>query len=294
MRLMSAALQRGAGARLRPFLGRFVRGRLAGALGGAAATALVQSSSAVAAAVVSLVNSRALSLEQGCAVILGANVGTTVTAQLIAFDWGQLAPLVMALGLGCAYVWRRRAVGEVMFGFGALLFGLSLISASLAPWLGSGPVMYALTELAASPWKAVLVGFAVTAVVQSSSAVTSLTVGLAQAGGITLKTAVGICLGSNIGTVLTTLIASAGTSRESRATALADLFFNVLGALLALVFMDPFLALVVRTSSLLPRQVANAHTLFNLGTVLLALPFLPYLTGFAWWWAGITCRRKKY
>ena len=124
-RLMSRALRGAAGTRLKWLLERFVQSPLEGAVFGAVTTAAVQSSSAVAATVVALVNSGVFTLEQAFAVILGANVGTTVTAQLIAFDLGQLAPFLMAGGLACVFFWRRRAVGEALFGFGALLFGLS-------------------------------------------------------------------------------------------------------------------------------------------------------------------------
>ena len=200
----------------------------------------------------------------------------------------------MAGGLACGFFWRRRAVGEALFGFGALLFGLSLINKALLPWLDSRVVKHALTALSARPWQAVLVGAGVTAVVQSSSAVTSFVVALAQQQAVGLEAAVGISLGSNIGTVLTTLIASIGTSRESKAAALADLLFNVLGVLLVLPLMGHFLSLVAHTSTQLPRQVANAHTLFNLGTAVIALPLIRYLAAFAWFWAGIIGRRKKY
>ncbi len=294
LRLMSRALRGAAGTRLKWLLERFVQSPLEGAVFGAVTTAAVQSSSAVAATVVALVNSGVFTLEQAFAVILGANVGTTVTAQLIAFDLGQLAPFLMAGGLACVFFWRRRAVGEALFGFGALLFGLSLINKALLPWLDSRVVKHALTALSARPWQAVLVGAGVTAVVQSSSAVTSFVVALAQQQAVGLEAAVGISLGSNIGTVLTTLIASIGTSRESKAAALADLLFNVLGVLLVLPLMGHFLSLVAHTSTQLPRQVANAHTLFNLGTAVIALPLIRYLAAFAWFWAGIIGRRKKY
>lgn len=294
IRLMSGALKSAAGKRLRRFLARFVRTPVKGAVFGALATAAVQSSSAVAATVVGLVNSGVFTLEQAFAVILGANVGTTITAQLIAFDLMQLAPPLMVVGLAFVFVGRRPKIGEALFGFGALVFGLSLINKALMPWLNSGLVKGALTNLAGHSWQAVLVGMGVTAVVQSSSAVTGFVVALAQEEAITLAAAVGISLGSNIGTVLTTLLASIGTSRESKAAALADLFFNVLGVLLVLPGMEYFLVLVEKTSNHLPRQVANAHTLFNLGTALIALPLIRYLAAFAWFWAGINLRRKKY
>jgi phosphate:Na+ symporter len=294
LRLMSTALGSAAGRRLRGLLARFVKTPLQGALLGAAATAAVQSSSAVAATVVGLVNARIFTLSQAFAVILGANVGTTITAQLIAFDLDRFAPLMMAAGLVSVWGWRRRTVGEALFGFGSLLFGLALINRALLPWLDSGAARFALTSLVGERWQAVLVGIGVTAVVQSSSAVTGFVVALAQAETITLQAAVCISLGSNIGTVLTTLIASIGTSRESKAAALADLTFNVLGVLLVLPLLDPFLAVVARTSTQLPRQIANAHTLFNLGTAVIALPLIRYLAGFAWLWAGIVGGRKKY
>ena len=157
LRLMSRALRGAAGTRLKWLLERFVQSPLEGAVFGAVTTAAVQSSSAVAATVVALVNSGVFTLEQAFAVILGANVGTTVTAQLIAFDLGQLAPFLMAGGLAACFL-AAPGSWEALFGFGALLFGLSLINKALLPWLDSRVVKHALTALSARPWQAVLVG----------------------------------------------------------------------------------------------------------------------------------------
>lgn len=291
---MSTALGSAAGTRLKHILSRLVRTPAQGALTGAAATAVVQSSSAVAAICVGLVNSGVFTLEQAFGVILGANVGTTLTAQLVAFDLTQYAPLMMLLGLGIVVMLKKRRAGEALFGFGALVFGLSLINQAVKPWLASEFASWALTELTSNRLQAVLVGIVVTAVIQSSSAVTSLVVMLAQTDAITLEAAVGIALGSNIGTVLTTIFASIGTIRESKATALADLMFNVLGVVLLLLLMEPFLALVTWTSDQLPRQVANAHTLFNVLTAVVALPLIPYLAALAWYGAGFVSGSKKY
>jgi phosphate:Na+ symporter len=148
LRLMSGALISAAGTRLKAILARLVRTPLQGAIIGAASTAAVQSSSTIAATVVGLVNSRVLGMEQAFAVILGANVGTTITAQIISFDLSQFAPLIMVVGLIFVFKLHRRAVGEALFGFGALVFGLSLINRALVPWLDSPIVTYALTRLA--------------------------------------------------------------------------------------------------------------------------------------------------
>lgn len=291
---MSTALGSAAGTRLKGVLSRVVRTPTQGALVGAAATAIVQSSSAVAAICVGLVNSGVLTLEQAFGVILGANVGTTLTAQLVAFDLTRFAPIIMLLGSTLLLGRKRSRIGEAVFGFGSLVFGLSLIDTAVRPWLASEFVSWVLTELTSGRLQAVLAGVVTTAVIQSSSAVTSLVVVLAQAEAITLEAAVAITLGSNIGTVLTTIIASIGTIRESKATALADLMFNALGVLVVTLLMEPFLKAVTWTSDLLPRQVANAHTLFNAVTVIIALPLVPYLAALAWYWAGFIPGRKKY
>lgn len=229
LRLMSESVQNAIGARLRKILAVFTFNPLTAAISGAAVTALVQSSSAVAAVMVALVNAGVLTLSQAFGVILGANVGTTVTAQIAALDLSHMIVPLILCGLFVPINRRTHYAGMALIGLGGLFLGLSLLRLSLTPILGCRWVQSVLISLSRNALAAVLAGVAVTAVVQSSSAVTSVVIVLGQAQAISLVGAIAIAFGSNIGTVLTTLISSIGMNREAKAAAYADLIFNVLG-----------------------------------------------------------------
>ncbi|MDI9484495.1 MAG: Na/Pi symporter [Bacillota bacterium] len=291
--MLGNALSSILGFRLRTFLTRFTSTKGCSLLAGLAVTGLVQSSSVVNATMVVLVDSGVLSIHQAVAVMLGANIGTTVTAQMIALPMAKLAIPMAFGGLILIFLAKRPVLGRAVFSLGAVFFGLDFTAAAAAPLLRWPPVERILLELTGTPPLAVFAGVVLTVLVQSSSAVTGLAVGLAGRNLLTLPAAVGIALGSNIGTVFTTLLASVGRSRGSKAAAYADFFFNLGGVLLIL----PLFSFFVRVTALLSvspaRQVAHAHTLFNCITALAALPLLNNLANLAWAWAGIRLRNKN-
>ncbi|HHX01924.1 MAG TPA: Na/Pi cotransporter family protein [Firmicutes bacterium] len=288
LRLISESVQAVMGVRLRRILAHLTFNPLVSVISGAVVTALVQSSSAVAAVMVALVNARVLSLKQAFGVILGANVGTTVTAQIAALDMSHMIAPLIVCGL-FLLPWSRKAnyLGMALIGLGGLFMGLVLLRLSLVPILAYHWVQSALINLSDHILAAVFVGITVTAIVQSSSAVTSVVIVLGQVKAISLVGAIAIAFGSNIGTVLTTLLSSIGMSRESKATAYADLVFNVLGVVIMLPVIQYFARLVSLTSPELGKQIANAHTLFNAITAVCALLLINPLVGIVSKMAGI-------
>lgn len=293
LKMLEDTLEHLFGFRLHTSLTKFTSNRVKSFAVGLVITALIQSSSAVGAAMVVLTDAGVLSLTQALGVMLGANVGTTITAQIVALPLEKTALPLCAAGLALRLLGRRRAAGTALFSLGALFFGLSLTTASLSPLLRSSLIHRLLLAFSATPFQAVFLGFALTVLAQSSSAVTSLVVGLVKQNLLPVPMAIGVALGSNVGTVATTLLASVGRSRVSRATACADLFFNLGGVLLVLPCFPWFLKIVTQLSSDPSRQVAHAHTIFNLLSAMVALPFLQHLAGLAWWGAGISGTKKN-
>ncbi len=288
LRVMSDGLQGTLGHTLRFWLGKLTVNPVAGILTGTVATAFVQSSSAVAVMMVALVHANVLTLYQAFGIILGANIGTTVTAQIVSFNMSQFALPLMICGLFMLPLNKKTyAYSSLLVGLGALFYGLALLRLALSPLLHYPLVRTWMLALANSVYLAIFVGIVLTALVQSSSAVTGLVIALAHEGGISLLAAVSIALGSNIGTVATTLISSIGLEKQARATAYADLLFNVLGVLLILPFIHPFVILIETTSTDAARQIANAHTIFNGITALAAIPFIGFLGRLSSRWAGI-------
>lgn len=270
----STELRRAGGDWLQQRLGRTARHRLTGFAIGAGATALLQSSSATSSLTVALVDAGVLSLRSSLGVLLGANVGTTVTAWLVSFKLTGIGPLFIVLGalLSLSPV-KLRVIGKAVFYFGLIFFTLDLISQSLRP-LQAHPLWHEAIRWADTPWTALLIGIFATALVQSSSVVVGLSVLFAQQGLLPPESAIAIALGSNLGTTSTALIASVGMHSAARSAAVANFCFNMTMLLLLL----PVLPLVVaKTTALIPRPdmaVAIAHLGFNL---LMALLFLPLL-----------------
>ena len=293
LRLLGNTLSSLLGFRLRAFLIRFTSTKQRSLLTGLATTSLVQSSSIVNSTMVVLVDSGVLSIGQALGVMLGANIGTTITVQIVALPVEKVAIPLLLGGMFLIYMLKRRALGTAMFSMGTVFFGLSYTTRVLAPFLKLPAVQRTLVELTGTPLQACLVGIILTGIVQSSSAVTGLVVRLAGLNLLTLPAAVGIALGSNIGTVVTTLLASLGRSRASKATAYGDLLFNLGGVLLTLPVYPLFLRFIQFFSHNPARQVAHAHTFFNAITALAALPLLDYLASLAWLWAGIWPRDKN-
>ncbi|MGI6567053.1 MAG: Na/Pi cotransporter family protein [Firmicutes bacterium] len=280
LRTMTQGLRNAAGQRLRWILQRFTAKPAMGLITGAAATALTQSSSATVAAAVGLADANLISLEQALGIILGANIGTTLTAQLISLRWVNGAPWAILLGALVFFLGRNTrwsAAGCIAAGAGGLLWGIELVSLALRPLADLPYLANLILEWENSIYSGILAGIILTTIFQSSSATIGLTMALAGEGLLGVSGGMAIVLGSNIGTVLTSLVASIGTLPEARRTAVGDLLFNCLGVMAVLPLMNYFLQLLQCTSQDVARQVANGHALFNITTALIALPLVKHL-----------------
>ncbi len=289
MTMMSNALQRSAGHRLRSILSRLTVNRFVGLGVGAFVTMLVQSSSATTVMLVSFVQARLLTFAQTLGVILGADIGTTVTAQLIAFKLTDYALLLIAVGFGMRLLGRNQrtvGAGDIILGFGILFFGMDVMSEAMRPLRTYQPFLMVVGRLE-NPLLGILVGTLFTALIQSSAAFIGIVIVLAQQGLISLVAGVPLILGANVGTCITALLASIGADRPARRVALAHTGFKLLGVLLMIWWIPEFAALVQKLSPpppavvtdpeqvhrMLPREIANAHTIFNVGLALICLPF---------------------
>ncbi|RMF83690.1 MAG: Na/Pi cotransporter family protein, partial [Nitrospirae bacterium] len=245
-------------------------------------TALVQSSSVTTILVVGLVQAEVIGLTRAVGVIFGANVGTTVTTQIIAFHVARFGLLFIGAGVPIHFLARREAprqAGSAMVGFGLLLFGMEVMSHAVAPLRGE-PALARLLASLSSPLAGLAAGLVATVVLQSSAAVTGLLVALAEQGVLPLEAAIAVVLGANVGTCLKINLAAAGKSREAVRAAAAHLLFNLVGAAVWVGFVPAFAELLRQLTpggggAALPRQVANAHTLFNLVNAAALLPFAP-------------------
>jgi phosphate:Na+ symporter len=249
-------------------------------LAGLITAAGLQSSSMTNVMVVSLVSAGVIKLPAAFAVILGSNIGTTLTAQIIALPLDWIAEYLLLGGVVVSFLlWRKpsfRYLGFIIAAIGTNFMGLTLLTNSLSPVLEWPKIKEFVTHLSFTPWHGVLVGVGLTAILQSSGVVTGMAIGLVKEGAISGTGAISISLGCNVGTVMTTLLATVGGSREARRAAVADLLFNILGVLIFLPVINHFIWLVCLTASEPWHQVANAHTLFNGITALVALPCIPW------------------
>ena len=275
VRLVGEGLQRAAGTRLRHVLSTLTGNRLKALAVGAGVTAVLQSSSATTVMLVGFASAGLLSFRQTIGVILGADVGTTVTVQLLAFDLLAVSPLVVFVGWVTWTIGRGtvRYVGQALLGFGFLFLGMKLVSDGTAPLATSGLFRDMLTALTGQPLILLLVAAVFTALVRSSAAVIGLALSLAASGLMPLSSAIPIIFGANIGTAATALFAAIGQNAEALRVAAAHAAFKVVGVILFVPFAGLFTDLVARTAPDVPRQIANAHTLFN---VILAAVFLPF------------------
>ena len=278
IRLSGEALQRVLGARLKNLLTGLSRRRMFAVLSGAAATALLQSSAATTLMLIGFVSAGLMTFRQTLGVILGADIGTTLTVQLIAFRITDYSPLLVGLGFTVTFISRRRVpkdLGQALLGLGLVFLGLKLILDNAGALRGSSLALDLLAAVAQSPAVGVLVGAAFSALVTSSAATLGLALAFAHQGLLPLDGAVAVVLGANIGTCATALTASVGATAEAKRVAVAHIAFKVLGAALVFPFIGPFTAAVAATAADPARQVANAHSLFNLGISLVFLPFTP-------------------
>lgn len=278
IREMSEGLHKASGQKMRKVLHSLTGGPKRSVLVGAGVTCLVQSSSATTVMVVGFVNAGLMTLTQSLGVIFGANIGTTVTAQLIAFKLTDYALPTIGIGMIMLLAAKRKVyknIGEFLLGFGILFLGLKILTDVVKP-LGASPVFNEiLIRFGDNPILGIIAGAVVTAIFQSSSVTTGMILGLSLAGLIDLKEALPLVLGCNIGTCVTAVIASVGANIGAKRAAVAHVVFNVVGVLIFLPLLGPFMALVSMTSSDITREIANAHTLFNVINTLIFVPFIP-------------------
>jgi phosphate:Na+ symporter len=279
IQLAGESLQRAAGGRLRGLVTGMAGNRVMAAGSGALVTAIIQSSSATTVMLIGFVSAGLMTFRQTLGLILGADVGTTFTVQLIAFRITDYSLLLVGLGFTVIFLGRRRSVrdvGQAVLGFGLIFLGLKLVLDGVAPLKANPLASQLIASVADSPVMAVLVAAGFTALVHSSAATIGLALALASEGLLALDGAVAIVLGANIGTCATALMAAIGASAEAKRVASAHIAFKLLGAALVFPLIGPFTALVAMTAADPARQIANAHTLFNVGISLLFLPFTPW------------------
>nr|WP_245628498.1 Na/Pi cotransporter family protein [Fervidicola ferrireducens] len=284
MKLMGEGLERAAGNRLRIILEYFTRNRLIGVLTGTIVTAIIQSSSATTVMVVGLVNAGIMDLMQAIGVIMGANIGTTMTAQLIAFKLTKVA--LPAIGLGTAVHLfskskRQKFIGQVILGFGLLFFGMQTMEVALKPLSKMPEFVNFMTNFGKTPILGVLAGFITTGIIQSSSATIGILQALAAQGIVDISVALPILFGDNIGTCVTALLSSIGTNVTAKRAALLHLLFNIIGTIIFMLILPFFQMFVVHTSTDPVRQIANAHTFFNVINTAIQLPFAALLVKIA-------------
>ena len=278
MQMMSTNLEAAAGSRMKQILERLTANRFLGVFVGAGITAIIQSSSATTVMVVGFVNSQLMTLKQAVWIIMGANIGTTVTGQLIALDIGAIAPLIAFAGVALILFVKQKKVqfaGGIIAGLGILFLGMGMMSAAMIPLRDSQHFVNLMTKFS-NPFLGILAGAAFTAIIQSSSASVGILQALAVSGLIGLDSAVFVLFGQNIGTCITAVLASIGANRDAKRTTLIHLIFNVIGTTVftLICLVSPFTQWMASFTPDNPAaQIANVHTLFNIVTTLLLLPF---------------------
>ncbi len=298
MDLMTVALKRAAGDHLKDLLGRMTSNRVLGVAVGAFVTGVVNSSSVTTVILVGFISAGLMSMAQSVAVIMGANIGSTVTAQILAFSVTRFALPMIALGFLVAFVPKgetTREYGRMLLGAGLVFYGMGLMSAAMAPLRAYPPFIDFIATLS-NPIAGALAGMAFTAVIQSSAATTGIVIVLAGQGVMTLETAIAVALGANIGTCATAGLAVIGKPREAVRAAVVHVLFNVAGVAIWIGFIPQLAEFVraispaaeavpgaLRAAAEAPRQVANAHTIFNVVNTLLFLPFTAQIARLVEW-----------
>ncbi len=286
LHLMGDGLQRVAGSKLRQMLKFLTASPLRGILVGTGITALIQSSSATTVMVIGFVNAGLMSLVQSIGIIMGANIGTTITAQLIAFNITQYALPAIGVGLGLNLFGRRKVVkdiGQFLLGFGLLFLGFQFMKSTMLPLRQSGVLENLFVHFSNNPFLALLAGMVVTMIIQSSSATIGMVMALVAAG-LSFEAAIPIVLGCEVGTCITVALASIGTTISARRSALIHIIFNVVGAMVVFSILPFYTNFVQWVTGLLSsgtpaveREIANAHTIFNICNTIVFLPFVGVL-----------------
>ena len=290
MNMMSESLQKAAGEKMKKILGILTVNPVMGILAGTIATAVMQSSSATTVMVIGFVSAGLMTLKQGISVILGANIGTTMTAQLLAFNISDYIFVIIFVGFIVSFVFKSekiKSIGQTIFAFGLLFEGIQIMSSVMKPLAASPVFINMIDHVSGMPVLGVLVGTLMTLVVQSSSATIAVLQNFAAQAGpdgvssiIGLAGAIPVLLGDNIGTTITALLACIGQSRDAKRTALAHCTFNITGAFLFIWFVKPYAHFIQAISTkgpeveVIARQIANAHTIFNITMTLIWLPLI--------------------
>ncbi|MGA1875370.1 MAG: Na/Pi cotransporter family protein [bacterium] len=266
IQIMEGGLQKAAGDHLRKILKVLTYGILMQIIVGVTITAITQSSSATIIMLIGFVKANLISLPQSLGVILGANIGTTVTAQIIAFELSDYALPIIVLGfLLHLYATQKllKPLGTVLFGFGLLFLGLGLMAKAIHPLFQRQSLLHTLLGFVGNPFSGLLVGATITGIMHSGSATMGIIIALASINLISLHEAIPMILGCNIGTCFATFKASFGATKSAKKIVIAHILFNIIGTIVFLPILAPFEALVLFTSRNLLRQIAHAHTLFN-------------------------------
>ena len=299
MERMSDALKNVAGEKMKDILGMLSNNRIMGMITGAIVTAVIQSSSVTTVMLVGFVTANLMSLSQTIGIIMGSNIGTTITAQIVAFKVTKYALLLMAVGFGMLFASKREKIqqyGYMIMGLGMIFFGMGVMSDAMRPLRAYQPFLDLMTQMSNPVW-GILVAALFTALIQSSSATTGVIIVLAMQGLISLPAGIALSFGANIGTCVTAFLASIGKPREAVRVSMVHVLFNVIGVLIFLPFIGPFAKFVVSISpsppegltglqaaaAVLPRQVANAHTCFNITCAVLFLPLVSQMARFVFW-----------
>lgn len=284
--LMGNGLQKATGDKLKSIIGLLTKNRFVAVFVGIIVTGIIQSSSATTVMVVGFVNAGILSLSQAIGIIMGANVGTTVTAQLISFNLEAYAPFAVAIGMVMYLINRgpkSKDIAEILIGFGILFIGMIYMKTALAPLGELKAFQDLLIKFGTNPLLGIFVGFALTLILQSSSASIGILVALAMQGTLPLSSALPILYGDNIGTCTTALLSSIGASKNAQRAAVMHLTFNVIGTMIFVLILNK--PVMYAVSSMNPesvaRQIANAHTIFNLANVVIQFPFAGLIVRFA-------------
>ncbi|MBQ9936225.1 MAG: Na/Pi cotransporter family protein [Lachnospiraceae bacterium] len=286
MQMMSAGLEAAAGSKMKEILEKLTSNRLKGVLVGAAITAVIQSSSATTVMVVGFVNSGMMTLRQAVWIIMGANIGTTITGQLIALDVGAIAPLIAFGGVAVIMFTKKEKVhhiANIFAGLGILFIGMDMMGNAMNPLRDNQQFISIMTEFE-NPVLGILAGMIFTAIIQSSSASVGILQTLAGSGIIGLDSAAFVLFGQNIGTCITAFLAAISANRNAKRTTIVHITFNVIGTIIftTLCLVTPLIGWVEGfTPNNAPAQIANLHTIFNVVTTLLLLPFGQLLAGFA-------------
>ncbi len=281
MRLAGEGLQRAAGARLRTIVSSLTKNRFLGLGVGIIVTVFLQSSTATTIMLVGFVSSGLMTLPQSIGVILGADIGTTITVQLLAFRIYDYAILFVGIGISMMFLSKSRFlknIGEGILGFSFIFLSIKIMSDSLMPLKSSELFKSVLVALLANPLLGLVISAIFTAIVHSSAAIIGLALALGLQGLISIEAAIPLIFGANIGTCATAIISSVGSNIEAKRVAAAHTLFKVLGVIIFFPFIKPFADFVISMTDDVPRQIANAHTLFNGAIAIFFLPFTSVMT----------------